>query len=142
MQKILVAVDGSESSLRALRFVLDARRSALPDAVHLLNVQNSPIVISEYVTSSMIDAMRAGQMQESRKVLDKALELAAASGVPLTEHIEVGFPDQVIVEQADRLGCEQIVMGTRGMGTIKGLVMGSVAQKVVHLAHVPVTLVK
>ena len=47
-----------------------------------------------------------------------------------------------IARRADSLQCEGIVMGTRGMGAIANLLLGSVAAKVVHLANVPVTLVK
>lgn len=142
MQKMLVPLDGSESSVRALRFVLDQPAAALPGEIHLLNVQDYPIVYNEYLTSTMIEAIREGQMLQSRKVLNAAAGLVAARGLAYKEHIVVGFPDEAIVEQATLLGCEQIVMGTRGLGSIKSIFLGSVARRVVHFALVPVTLVK
>ena len=45
-------------------------------------------------------------------------------------------------EHADQLGCDGIVMGSHGMGGVLGVLLGSTAQRVVHLANVPVTLVK
>ena len=48
----------------------------------------------------------------------------------------------MLAKRAEELGCDEIIMGTRGMGAIGNLVMGSVATKVVHLAGIPVTLVK
>jgi len=65
-----------------------------------------------------------------------------AAGIPCEGHLESGDPAQVIADIAARERVNGIVMGTRGMGPIKSLVLGSVATKVVHLADVPVTLVK
>ena len=48
----------------------------------------------------------------------------------------------LIADSAEREGCDAIVMGTRGMGSIGSLMLGSVATKVVHLTKLPVTLVK
>jgi nucleotide-binding universal stress UspA family protein len=48
----------------------------------------------------------------------------------------------MIAQYAKEKGCDQIVMGTRGLGTVQGLLLGSVATKVIHLANVPVMLVK
>ncbi|TDU31673.1 nucleotide-binding universal stress UspA family protein [Panacagrimonas perspica] len=142
MQKVLVAFDGSESSIRALRFVVEQPKAARPSELHLLNVQDYPIVISEYVTSSMIEAIRRGQTEHSREVLARGVALLESSGIPHHEHVVIGFPGTAITEQAAALGCGQIVMGTRGLGMVKGLVLGSVAQRVIHLSPVPVTLVK
>jgi nucleotide-binding universal stress UspA family protein len=51
-------------------------------------------------------------------------------------------PLEVIARVAEEKGCEAIVMGTRGQSELKSLVMGGVGMKVIHLAHVPVTLVR
>ena len=59
-----------------------------------------------------------------------------------TTEILVGSVPHAIVKRAEDLGCDGIVMGTRGMGAIGDLVMGSVATKVIHLTKLPVTLVK
>jgi nucleotide-binding universal stress UspA family protein len=56
--------------------------------------------------------------------------------------MRVGSSGQAIAEYADKLRCDQIVMGTRGLGSIGSLVLGSVATQVVHLTEHPVTLVK
>jgi hypothetical protein len=64
------------------------------------------------------------------------------SGIPYTASIEIGEIAQTITDYAKQQHYDMIVMGTRGMGTIGSLLMGSEATKVVHLASVPVTLVK
>ena len=80
---------------------------------------------------------RAGReaMKEARAMLESA-------GVACEEHLLVGEPGEIIAEVAAREGVDGIVMGTRGLGPVKSLVLGSVATKVIHLAGTPVTLVK
>ena len=62
--------------------------------------------------------------------------------MPYTAGILIGEIAETITKDASDRHCDMIVMGTRGMGTIGSLLMGSVATKVVHLADVPVALVK
>jgi nucleotide-binding universal stress UspA family protein len=50
--------------------------------------------------------------------------------------------DETLAALADELGCDHIIMGTRGLGAISSIVLGSVTRKVLHLANVPVTCVK
>jgi nucleotide-binding universal stress UspA family protein len=70
---------------------------------------------------------------------EKVLEEAA---IPYTTEVLTGHVAEVIGRRADEIGCDNIVMGTRGMTAISNLLMGSVATKVLHFANVPVTLVK
>jgi nucleotide-binding universal stress UspA family protein len=79
---------------------------------------------------------------KAEEVLAPARRMLEAAGLPYAAHIGIGQPAETIVaHQVDKL-CELIIMGSRGLGAVSGLVMGSVATKVVHLANVPVTLVK
>jgi nucleotide-binding universal stress UspA family protein len=86
----------------------------------------------------MLEEQRKG----SEALLAPAAEKVRAAGVPYTTQIEAGDAATTIARRADALQCEGIVMGTRGMGAIANLLLGSVAVKVVHLANLPVTLVK
>lgn len=80
--------------------------------------------------------------EHSEGVLLPAIEAATAAGVKFTSEILTGVISKVIVERAESLPCDAIVMGTRGMGAIGNLVLGSIATKVSHLTKLPVTLVK
>ena len=141
MRKVLLPADGSPSSLRAAELAVRLLRGEAAAKVLLLNVQ-PPIMaweISPHVTAEMVHQIheKAGReaLKGARAVLDSA-------GVACEEHLLVGEPAEVIARLAAGERVEGIVMGTRGLGPVKGLVLGSVANKVIHLAEVPVTLVK
>ena len=76
------------------------------------------------------------------QVLHAAHQTTQGGGVRVEQHVRIGQSAEEIAACAQELGCDGIVMGTRGMGAIAGLALGSVATKVVHLTRVPVTLVK
>jgi nucleotide-binding universal stress UspA family protein len=142
MNKVLVPFDGSESAVRALQYLLDLPAAALPAELHLLNVQEFPPLYGEFMTSLDVSQFRDAQVGQGRKTLEPAIEKVSAARLPFQSHVLLGNIEQVVVEQAAKLGCDHIVMGTRGHGALKGLIIGSVATKVIHLAKVPVTLVK
>ena len=77
-----------------------------------------------------------------RKFLEPATRKLAEAGIAHDAHIEIGHPAQTIVEFASKYHCGMIVVGTRGNGAIRSIVVGSVANKIVHLSKVPVLLVK
>jgi nucleotide-binding universal stress UspA family protein len=79
---------------------------------------------------------------EGERVLKPARDLAQASGVAVHAKIAVGELAPCIVRYAREQRCDLIVMGTRGMGSVANMLLGSVATKVIHLAECPVLLVK
>jgi len=143
MRKVMVPVDGSECSLRAVQYLVDQRadRSNPADLeIHLVNVQ-VPLSghIGQFIKSEQIAAF---QRDEGAKILQGARALLDASAVQYTAHTEVGSTAEVIVRLADSLQCDHIVMGTHGRGAFAELLVGSTTLKVVHLARVPVVLIK
>jgi nucleotide-binding universal stress UspA family protein len=142
MRKVLVPFDGSASARRAIQYLIETHRSEAPFQVHVLNVQERPIFLDGYLDAAMEEVERALRDAAQKLVLEAAMLLQRAS-IPHQLHAEVGGTvAEAIVQRAEDLKCDQIVMGTRGLGTLSGLVLGSIANKVVHLAGVPVTLVK
>ena len=143
MKTILVAVDGSEQAQRALD---EALKLYMTDSmhIHLLTVCE-PIHVNEVFFKDTLSDMRQLEdehMAKGREVVEAAAAKLKASGVSHDVHVEIGHPAQTIVDTAQKYHCELIVMGTRGLGAIRTLAVGSVANKVVHLAEVPVLLVK
>ena len=140
MEKILVPVDGSSEAERAVRYA--ARLSAKNGkALQLLNVQ-APIASSHVRRFLAKKAVDDYQIAEGERALEPARKLATELGASYHSEIAVGHIAQTIAERARELGCDAIVMGSRGLGSVGNLVMGSVATEVVHLSELPVTLVK
>jgi len=80
--------------------------------------------------------------QASANALKDAIAKSEAATVGFETLSKAGQPAEAIAQVARDKSIEHIVMGTRGLGRIQGLVMGSVAMKVIHLAQVPITLIK
>jgi len=143
MLNLLVPVDGSEASNRAVDFLLhriDAFK--VPVEIHLINVQQ-PLPYGGRV-SSVVGHDRVAQFhrEEGMAQLKSAMEKLDAAKVRYHHHIGVGDVPEVIAQYAKEKDCDQIVMGTRGLGTAANLVLGSVATKVIHLSPLPILLVK
>ena len=141
MVKVLVPVDGSSNCLRAVRHViaLAGKRDAME--IHLLNVQEAADAweVRGFMTPEEI---RRQQLQHGRRQLKRAEALLGRARVRYVSHVLIGDVAATITRFARRKGCARIIMGTRGMGTVANLLLGSVATKVIHLTRLPVTLVK
>lgn len=109
--------------------------------MHLLNVQLPVVGVNVKLLVSHED-LEAYYRDESMAALKNAREKLEAAGIRYALHRAVGSPAETIVQYAEQERCEQIVMGTRGLGAVSSLVLGSVANKVVHIANMPVVLVK
>lgn len=133
-----VPIDGSDCALRALRFACRRYRHGGYATVIALNVQMA-MTPSALVTREMI---RAHRQQMSEEALAPARTLAAKLKVPIETHVVAGDPARAIIRCVREARGDEVVMGTRGLGRIGRLLLGSVATRVVQLAPVPVTLVK
>lgn len=140
MKAILVAVDGSAVSDRAVRHAVDLISAGLAAELHLVNVQpNLGGAISSFVSKEQIDTHHR---EEGNKCLATSLALVKAAGIDAKIHIGVGRQGQVVHDYVDKLGAGLVVLGTRGHTGLAGVLLGSVAQDVIAHVKVPVTLVK
>jgi nucleotide-binding universal stress UspA family protein len=143
MRKILLAFDGSDSSKRALQYVIDfARDHAATLEVHLINVQHEPLLYGEYVTSSFIEQLQQSLLAEASEVLLWPAGQLQEAGISHKTHTVLGNVAEQVSDAAKRLACDTVVMGTRGLGSFTGMLLGSVATRVIHESSVPVLLVK
>lgn len=141
MLKFLLPADGSDISNRAVgEFIklIDWYKEA-PE-IHLLNVQfplrgNVPM----FIDKENIDLY---YQEEGMKELQSARELLDRAGIVYRFHITVGTPPDMILRYAEEINCDQIIIGPRGLGAVKGILLGSVASKVIQLSKVPVLLIK
>jgi nucleotide-binding universal stress UspA family protein len=140
VKAILVAVDGSEPSDRAVGRALDLLKGGLGAELHLLNVQpNLGGAISTFISKEQIDRHHR---EEGHKGLASAIAIAKKAGVDAKIHIGVGRQGEVVREFADKLHAGLVVLGTRGHTGLAGVLLGSVAQDIIAHVDVPVTLVK
>ena len=139
--KILVPVDGSQASLRAVKHAAAIATHGKGE-VHLLNVQPILPMYGMVRAYMRVPQYKAARATLARQALVGAERLLARLKVAHRDHVMYGEPGETIADAARALKCRMIVMGTRGQGAVGNLLLGSVATKVIHLAKVPVTLVK
>ena len=144
--RIVVPFDGSPAAQHATEYVIRLARECegRDIEVHLLNVQQPIAGFAESFGRDAADVASrlAGSARESgARLLTGPTGLLEAADVRVLSSVLIGDPAQVIAAYTDKNHCDEVVMGTRGMGAVGGLILGSVASKVIHLVDVPVTLV-
>ena len=142
MMKMLIAVDGSDHSRRAIEAAARLARQMQSAQVVLLNVADAMVFYGELPPFDL-EAVERAQRQHQEQLLAEALAHARACGLQQVQtQSAVGPAAHEILRVADERGADQIVMGTHGRGAVGSLLLGSVTQRVVHQAKVPVLLVR
>ena len=137
MIRLLLPVDGSETSARAVRAVIDWYRRLAPLEVRLLHVR----IADSASRAGRDDPSSDDAFETGKRALEWAQDMLRGAGIAcIAEHGE-GYVPSAIVDHARSASCDAIVIGTRGMGST-GEVLGSIARQVIALADVPVVLVK
>jgi nucleotide-binding universal stress UspA family protein len=149
MQRIMVAVDGSEHADRAVDMAADlALRYRVPLSVlHVrtrLGTGQIPVGLAGYERLEHMYLTEEGLLEgAATRIAENAAGKARRAGVQTVETIvETGDPASTIVHAAEASGSDLIVLGSRGLGELGGLLLGSVSHKVGHLAHCPVLTVR
>jgi nucleotide-binding universal stress UspA family protein len=141
MFRVVVAVDGSAPSDRALAHALRLASLGVPLEVMLLNVE--PEIASgevgAVVSAATVERLRRKAGEAALAPALAALERARVAG---RAEVRFGPAAQTIVAAAREELCDAIFIGTRGRGAVANAILGSVAAEVVRLADVPVTVVK
>jgi len=141
VRTILVPVDGSACSDRAIEEAVKLVQKSGPTDIHLLNVQPR-IFVEEtlvFLDPAKMDTYYYGQGSKALAAAEKLFKIA---GIVFTAHRAVGPVAETIVTKAKELGADGILMGTHGHGRVAGMLLGSVSNKVLHLSPVPVTFVR
>lgn len=139
--KILLPVDGSAPSDRAVRHVIALAQGCADHHLHLVNVQ-APVDAPEIRSHMRADEIEAMQGARGGDALASARALLDAAGVDYSPAVLLGPVAATIAKFAKENGCDQIVMGTRGLGAIGGMLLGSVTTELMGLTDIPVTLIK
>lgn len=141
MHTILVPVDDSKQARNALKHAISMVNLCPTAEIHVINVQPAILPLGELplMDADIIEKM---QHEEAKKVIKSACDLLDKAGVKHSKHMATGAISSTIINYAKSHHCDSIIMGTRGMGAFGNWVLGSIANQIVHLAEVPVTLVK
>jgi len=141
--RILVPVDGSAPANRAVAYAATLAAGRDDALITLVNVQGpETLEVSDVSAVMSRKADRQLAARRSKTALRKPVLICGEAQVKFETRVELGPIAETIDRLAGQLDVDQIVIGSRGLGAIGRLVLGSVATKVAHLARVPVTLVK
>jgi nucleotide-binding universal stress UspA family protein len=139
MYTIIVATDGSGHARRAVQYAARRARGARC-RIHLLHVEK-PVMAWEIGPVSPIEHVASARETESRKLLAES----AAQFDPETElekHALRGEPAATILQLAQQLGADEIIMGSHGRRPLGAALLGSVTYKVLHDARIAVVVVR
>jgi nucleotide-binding universal stress UspA family protein len=143
IHRILVPVDFSEHSERALEEAigLAKRFQAELHLLHCYQVYPAGAVGFPYDVALPESYERAVRESATAR-LSSWREKASAQGIRVEQHLSVDFPSHGIVELAEKLPADLIVIGTRGLSGVKHVLLGSVAERTIRHAPCPVLTIK
>ncbi|MCD6489270.1 MAG: universal stress protein [Thermodesulfobacterium sp.] len=137
-KKILVGIDGSETSIHALEEALDFSKKYKAEVLAISVIpQHRELVSSFSVFGHIKDLLR----KPYEKALNEAKDLAEDMGVSIKTFLEEGDPYKKIIEVAQKEGCDLIITGRRGITSFEKILIGSTAHKVINNSPVDVLIV-
>jgi nucleotide-binding universal stress UspA family protein len=137
-QKILLAVDGSPHSDKAADYA--ANLAAAFEAA--LFVAHAYPQTSDLLGYDDFERLVSRRKSAGQRVLDRVRQRLEDRGVSPQEDLLEGPEAEAILAAADAHKADLVVMGTRGLGTIEGMLFGSISRKVSQHAHCPVLLIR
>ncbi|MAC82070.1 MAG: universal stress protein [Rhodobacteraceae bacterium] len=145
-ESIVVGVDGSEASEKAIRIACDLAQK-YKAGLHLVHSPQPETAV--YATAAVAGFPAVAEMptqeeldQAGEEVMKLALATAAEAGQPdVQTHMLRGDPADQLIDCAERVGADLIVTGRRGLGNLAGIVLGSTSQRIAHHAKCAVLTV-
>lgn len=139
MKHIVLAVDGSDPSNRALALAIEMA-SKFDAELSLLHVLE-PLFVPPEPYGFNSGALDEASREYGKQMLKDALEVAEKKGVRASTALLAGTPPEAIVEASNELGADLVVIGSRGQGRVGRFLLGSVSDRVLHQSKVPVLVV-
>jgi len=136
-KNIVLAFDGSEYSHKALRCA-KSLAERFEANLWLVHVFSNPSDLLGYTDYEKLFAKRKSAAQA---VLDDARQKLGSTSFTVQDELREGSESESILKVAKNREADLIVMGTRGLGAVKGFLVGSVSRKVIHYASCPVMVV-
>lgn len=138
-KRILLAVDGSEHAVHAARVAAEMAHCMKPAELRIVVAYD---LIPPYLGEPNMQVVVNNRLKEAQATLKKAVELVGNSQIDVHTELIEGSPAEAILDVANTRHSDIIVMGSRGLGRLAGLLLGSTSQKVVSHAPCPVLIVR
>ena len=143
MTRILVAVDGSSHSVKVVKAAIrHVSAYKEPPELHLVYIHLPVPTMGGLIKPIGHDALQRYYREEGEDALRGAKKLFDRAQLACAVHIVVGPVAESLTNEAKKLKCDLIIMGTHGMGALSGMLLGSVATKTVHLARCAIVLIR
>ena len=146
---ILLATDGSDQAVAAARFIGTLVNPAALERVTVMAVIR-PLTSAPFfgevgiasISQEAWDSLNESADASAKNAIQKTVDALAGIAPRIETLIRPGSPADEIVDAAKELGADMIVIGSRGWGEIRSVLLGSVSERVMHLAHCPVLIVR
>ena len=138
VEKVLIPVDGSDSSRNAAKYGTQLVNARNPK-IYLLNVWEP---VSVTIGGEMADRLRKSAHDKSMAMLEEYKNMLEPCGMEVELISRSGRPDYVILNVQDELDCDLIVIGSRGLSVLENVLMGSVVTRVLEGANCPVLVTR
>lgn len=146
MEKILLPTDGSKHSLKAAEYARKLLKKSPQSSLTILHVNDIPaeLMAHGYLMEVTIDPQVIKVLMEERNegLLKETEAIFEGGNFKVDTLLQIGNPVEVICDLVAKEGYDLVIIGSRGMGEIKGLLLGSVSDRVSHLAKCPVLIIK
>ena len=138
IERVLIPVDGSDSSKNAARYGAHLVNARYP-RIYLINVWE-PVTMT--IGGEMAERVRKSSEATSMALLEEYRKLLEPCGLEVETISRSGRPDHVILNTQEELDCDLIVIGSRGLSALENVVMGSVVTRVLEGATCPVLVTR
>jgi nucleotide-binding universal stress UspA family protein len=138
VEQVLVAMDDSEMSERALRHALEAHPDAAVTVVHVVGEPSQ--MMGQAVSIALEDDIEQAAGELAEDIFSRAREIAGDTGEAIDTEVAVGHPAREIVDRADDY--DVVVIGSHGGSWVDRLFVGDIAETVFRRSPVPVTVVR
>lgn len=140
ISKILVPTDGSETAKRLYAYAIELARLTGASIV-VMHAFNSPVALRKRGAMAL-DEFRSSLEEEARELAADAAQTFQAAGLTVSALVVEGAPAEAILRAIEAEQPDLVILGSRGTGGWPGVYLGSVAERVVRHASVPVLVVK
>jgi nucleotide-binding universal stress UspA family protein len=138
--KLLVPIDGSDNSFRALNHAIFLSKKIVAQTTALHAMENLPF--AHIGSQKALNAIILKYQEESKNILDKSRDIGSKNGVKVKTVLKKGDATSIIIDYSKKENYDTIIMGRRGMGKLRQLILGSTSTKVLSHSDCTVVIVK